>query len=61
VLRPISVGQGPVAAAISPEGNLLLVVNEDSNDLAIVRMRTNSLMTLVPVGLRPRDVAVKMF
>jgi len=26
-----------------------------------VRTRTNSLLTLVPVGLRPRDVAVKMF
>jgi YVTN family beta-propeller protein len=61
VQRPISVGQRPLAAAITPEGNLLLVVNEGSSDLAIVRTRTNSLLTLVPVGLRPRDVAVKMF
>jgi len=61
VLRPISVGQRPLAAAITPEGNLLLVVNEGSNDLAIVRTRTNSLLTMVPVGVGPRDVAVKKF
>ncbi len=48
-------------AALTPEGNLLLVVNEGSNDLAIVRTRTNSMLTLVAVGQRPRDVAVKMF
>ncbi len=61
VEHPISVGQRPLAARLTPEDNLLLVVNEGSNNLAVIRTRTNSLMTLIPVGLRPRDVAVKIF
>jgi YVTN family beta-propeller protein len=40
---------------------LLLVVNEDSDDLAVIRTRTRSLITLVPVGPHPTDLAVKVF
>jgi YVTN family beta-propeller protein len=49
--------------AMFPEGNLLPVMDEGSDDLAIIRTRTNanSLLTLVAVGDKPRDVAVKLF
>jgi len=37
------------------------VVDAASNDLAAIRVKTSSLMTLIPVGGRPRDLAVKAF
>jgi YVTN family beta-propeller protein len=46
---------------MTPGGDLLLVVNEDSDDLAVIRPRTASLLTLVPVGSHPTDLAVKVF
>jgi YVTN family beta-propeller protein len=46
---------------LDPGEDLLLVVNEDSNDLAVVRVRTQSLLTMIHVGQRPRDIAVKVF
>ena len=40
---------------------MLLVVNESSGDLAVLRLRTDSLITLIPVGNTPQRVAVKLF
>jgi YVTN family beta-propeller protein len=37
------------------------VVNEGSGDVAIIRVRTNSLLTMIPVGDKPQDLAVKLF
>jgi YVTN family beta-propeller protein len=37
------------------------VVNEGSNDLAVVRVRTRNLITMIPVGNGPRDLTVKLF
>lgn len=61
VLTPIPAGRRPGASALTPGEDLLLVVNEDSNDLAVIRTRTQSLLTLIPVGLEPRDLVVKLF
>jgi YVTN family beta-propeller protein len=60
---PIPVGQMPGALAMDPEvpHNLLLVANEGSNDLSIIRMRTGSLITMVHVGNSPRDIAVLLY
>lgn len=60
---PISVGQSPSALAMDPgvPHNLLLVANEDSNDLSIIRVRTGSLITMVHVGNSPRDIAVLLY
>jgi YVTN family beta-propeller protein len=44
-----------------PNENLLVVVNEGSSDVAVIRVRTNSLLTMIPVGDRPQDLAVKLF
>src|SRR5229473_2187263 len=66
--RPISAGQAPEALrfdssdpSINP--SLLLVVNQGSGDLAVIRVRndTQSLVTLIPVGNHPQDLAVKLF
>ncbi len=61
VMRPILVGQAPGRCRFDPGEKLLLVVNEDSSDLAVIRVGTNSLLTMIPVGDRPRDLAVKLF
>ena len=60
---PVSVGQSPGALALDPSSphNLLLVADENSNDLAIIRVRTGSLITMVHVGNSPRDIAVLVY
>ena len=59
--RPISAGQRPGVCRLTPGEDLLLVVNEDSDDLAVIATRSRRLITLVPVGARPRDLAIKLF
>ena len=74
--RPITVGRRPGVCRLDPSGDLLLVANEDSNDLAVIRLRgpaagpsaapgattgTSSLLTMVPVGAHPSDVAILLF
>jgi YVTN family beta-propeller protein len=61
VLGPIPVGQQPSALRFTPGDSLLLVLNAGSGDLSIIRVRTNSLITMIPVGDRPNDLAVKVF
>lgn len=60
-MRPIPAGQRPGVCRVTPGGDLLLVANEDSDALAVIRIRTQSLLTMVPVGSRPTDLAVKVF
>jgi hypothetical protein len=33
----------------------------DSGDIAIIRVSTNYLVTMIPVGTNPTDLAVKLF
>lgn len=61
LLSPIQAGRSPGASRLTPDEELLLVVNEDSDDLAVIRVRTQSLLTLIPVGPAPRDLAIKLF
>ena len=61
---PITAGQFPGVLRFDPDEpneNLLIVVNEGSGDVAIIRVRTNSLLTMIPVGDKPQDLAVKLF
>jgi YVTN family beta-propeller protein len=61
---PITAGQSPGVLRFDPDEpneNLLIVVNEGSGDVAVIRVRTNSLLTMIPVGEGPRDLAVKLF
>jgi YVTN family beta-propeller protein len=61
LLSPISTGRHPGPSALDPSGDLLLVVNEDSNDVAVIRVRTQSLITMIPVGSHPSSLAIKLF
>src|SRR6266851_1904061 len=58
---PIPAGDAPGALRFDPAENLLLVVSEGSGDLAIIRVRTNFLLTMIPVGNHPQELAVKLF
>jgi len=60
-LKPVRIGERPGVCRLTPGEDLLLVVNEGSGNLAVIRARTHSLLTMVPVGSRPRDLAVKVF
>ncbi|MGB9515439.1 MAG: YncE family protein [Candidatus Acidiferrum sp.] len=64
--RPIPVGASPSLLQFSPTdvgaiSPMLLVVDEGSDDVAVIRTRTDSLITLVPVGPHPERMAVKTF
>jgi len=58
---PIPTGDEPGALRFDPNETLLLVVSQGSGDLAVIRVRTNFLVTMVPVGARPQDLAVKLY
>lgn len=64
--KPITVGASPSAMRFSPTDPgavppMLLVLDEASGDLAVIRTRTDSLLTLIPVGSHPQRLAVKTF
>jgi DNA-binding beta-propeller fold protein YncE len=64
--KPINVGVSPNAMRfdVSEPGakpRMLLVADESSGDLAVLRLRTDSLITLIPVGASPQRLAVKLF
>lgn len=66
VAKPIPVGATPSAMRFSPadpgaQPSMLLVVDESSDDLAVIRTRTDSLITLIPVSSHPERLAVKTF
>jgi YVTN family beta-propeller protein len=58
---PVPAGDAPGSLRFDPEENLLLVVSAGSGDLAVIRVRTNFLLTLIPVGDHPQELAVKLF
>jgi DNA-binding beta-propeller fold protein YncE len=62
----ISVGASPSAMRFSPTdpgavAPMLLVVDESSGDLAVIRTRTDSLITIILIGAQPQRLAVKLF
>lgn len=61
MLPPITTGHRPGASVLTPGEELLLVVNQSSDDMAVIRTRTRDLLTLIPLGRHPRDLAIKVF
>jgi len=51
----------PAQVQLQAVDDILLVVDAASNDLAVIRPKTANLITLIPVGTRPRDLAIKVF
>jgi len=66
-IRPtIPAGQQPGALRFDPgdKARLLLVVSQASGDLSVIRIasdRPSGLLTMIPVGDQPRELAVKLF
>ena len=60
VLAAVSAGAGPFRLALTGDEHFLLVLNSRSNDMAIIRSRAEpiSLLTILPVGVGPSDLAV---
>jgi DNA-binding beta-propeller fold protein YncE len=65
VMTPILAGRSPGALAFDSveRPTLLLVVNQTSGDLAVIRISTENpaLLTMIPVGESPRELAIKLF
>ena len=68
LLQTISVGGKPDALAFTPDQHYLLVVDSGSGDVSVIRHdsslsmgHAHILFTMVPVGLEPRQIAVKAF
>jgi len=57
----VHVGDGPSAMAFSAAGHLLFVVDQHSDDVAVVRTASHSLFTLLPAGRGPNAIADKAF
>jgi YVTN family beta-propeller protein len=68
-LKSIAVGSQPDAIALQPAINgkqyFLLVADSKSNDVAVIFANPDkpawSLFTMIPVGIEPRQIAVKAF
>jgi YVTN family beta-propeller protein len=58
---PVPAGDAPGALRFDPNESLLLVVSQGSGDLAVIRVRTNFLVTMIPVGEKPQELAVKIY
>jgi YVTN family beta-propeller protein len=54
-------GDGPDALAFSKSGNFLFAVNARSGDVAVIRTSTHGLLTMLPTGNKPNEIAVKAF
>ncbi len=61
LLPQIPTGRHPGPCALDPSGDLLLVADQESGDLAVIRVRTQSLITIIPVGMNPRSLTIKLF
>jgi YVTN family beta-propeller protein len=61
--QPIPVGDRPGTSRLDlgVPPDLLLVADEGSNDLAVIRVRTSSLITLITVGNSPRDLTILLY
>lgn len=54
-------GEGPDALAFSKAGDLLFALDARSGDVAVIRTTSHSLLTLLPAGTQPNQIAVKAF
>src|SRR5207237_2666622 len=71
VLGAVGVGSHPDGLALTSNQDFLLVLDTGSDDVAVIRMkrlpttskisRDRALWAIVPVGMRPNDIAVKAF
>ena len=48
----------PIEMALSPDGRVLYVVCQDSDEVRVVDAQTNKVVGVVPVGRAPRGIAL---
>ncbi len=58
VVNRISVGQFPLAAALSPDNNYLYVTNTQSASLSVIDLGTDSVINSISLPARPEGVSV---
>jgi YVTN family beta-propeller protein len=67
VIAVIAVGRNPRFISMTPDGRYALVLNQDSGDMAVIRVaaiaagrgRSGPLFTMVPVGSKPVSAAIR--
>jgi YVTN family beta-propeller protein len=67
VIAVVAVGRSPGFIAMTPDARYALVLNEESGDMAVIRVaaiaakrdRSAPLFTMVPIGSRPVSAAVR--
>ena len=58
VVATVTVGVGPVAVAVTPDGTHVYVTDARSNTVSVIRTATNTVVATVLVGTEPFGVAV---
>jgi YVTN family beta-propeller protein len=59
VSGPISVGAGPVAIALTPDGSRAYVANSGSNTVSVITTANNTVTgSPIPVGFTPVAIAI---
>jgi DNA-binding beta-propeller fold protein YncE len=69
IVATMPVGSGPDGLALSQSQNYILVLNSQSGDVTVIQKRKPrklepseySLLTMIPVGVQPRNIVVKAF
>jgi len=69
MVATIPVGSQPDGLALSQSQNYLLVLDSQSGDVTVIQKRKPrklepseySLLTMIPVGVQPNNIAVKSF
>ena len=57
-LKPIKVGGGPVAIAITPDGKTAYVANRGSGTVTPIKIATNKALKQIKVGIDPGALAI---
>jgi YVTN family beta-propeller protein len=58
VVATVTVGSGPQAVALTPNGAFAYVANEGSDDVSVIATATNTVVATVAVGDSPEGVAI---
>ncbi|MCK4404588.1 MAG: beta-propeller fold lactonase family protein [candidate division Zixibacteria bacterium] len=51
-------GNDPTVPAVTPDGTRIYVTNSASNDVSVIDVETNDVVTIIPVGQTPWGIAV---
>jgi YVTN family beta-propeller protein len=57
-LTTIPVGKNPQDIAWAPDGRFAYVVNQSSNTVSVIDVRTNRVTATIPTGMEPTSIAV---